>query len=140
MGTRICLLILSALLWTAGCGNDNSPTGVASGCGLSDNNAPPVITMQPDTVASIGDTLFLAATAVDPDGDAIGYGAIIDVPWSDARTGGLPRVNMDAATGRFWFAPQLTDPPGRRISFVADDGRCGRDTTAFYVSVADAAR
>jgi hypothetical protein len=77
----------------------------------------------------------LQAVAHDPDGDALEYSSSIEVTWEEIRSGYHPAGGMETETGRFWFRPSSADTPSRRITFMVDDGRGGRDSTAFRVVV-----
>jgi hypothetical protein len=115
------------------CGGDDGPT--APTCDSGGVNAPPIIATQTDTVVSVGDTLFLTARASDVDQDTVRYSVTVELRALDWRTWTFPEARIDATSGRFWFAPGPLDAPSRRIHFVADDGRCGRDSTLFTVRV-----
>ena len=141
MRSRIGLLVAYVTLSLASCGGDDNTTGPMNPPSVCDpSDTPPVITAQPDTAVSVGDTLFLTATATDADADVLEYNAVVELRWIEWRTWVFPQAHMDEVSGRFWFAPSLRDARGRRISFIADDGRCGRDTTEFFVRVDSAAR
>lgn len=114
--------------WMAGCGDDE-------GTRAERPNAEPVLAPQPDTSAAIGDTLLLQALGTDADDDPIAYLLVIEVTFEEIHDGYIPSAALGRDTGRFWFAPQDRDRPRRRFHFVADDGRGGRDSTAFAVAV-----
>ena len=96
---------------------------------------PPSLTAQVDTSCAIGDTLRLQAVATDPDGDALRYSASVEITFEEFTAGYLVNGGMNEQTGRFSFIPSQLDKPGRRVSFYVDDGRGGRDSTSFQVSV-----
>jgi hypothetical protein len=129
---RFMLLALGAA-WIAGfgCGNDGNGYKVLDNPLISFNRAP-VIQAQPDTSIALGDTLWLQASACDPDGDVIKYKIVVYVgsiyePWPD--------IDFNSATGRFWFAPTVSDLPDRSFEFLAQDGRGGESSTKFTVDV-----
>ena len=127
-GRRVWLAVLTLLSAIYGCGGGDS-TAPPPG------NVPPAITAQPDTTCAVGDTLFLQASAEDPDGDALYYSATIVVTMEELWHGYLPTGGINEETGRFWFRASHNDSPRRRVLFVVDDRRGGRDTTAFVVGV-----
>lgn len=118
-----------------GFGQENTPTdpGTASPCARFPGNVAPILTLQPDTAVAVGDTLHLVAIATDVDHDVIRFSALIklrsrvDFPF--------PEASIDPRSGAFTFVPRSRDVPHRSVAFIADDGRCGRDTTAFVVDV-----
>ena len=118
------------LLTACACQESHTPLG-----GSSDANLPPVMRTQPDTSASLGDTLCLRARADDPDGDLLSYRLTTHVTRTQLLDGHLPDAHIEASTGQFWFMPLWYDQPSRTFTFHAQDGLGGADSTAFKVTV-----
>ena len=127
-GKRAVVRFLFLALGTAlvGCVSSTAPQA---------KNEAPHLSVQRDTSCAIGDTLRLHASAVDPDGDALQYSALIEITWEELRSGYRPATDMDGQTGWFWFRPSSADLPARRVTFFAEDGRGGRDSTSFGVAI-----
>jgi len=115
----------------AGCSED---AGVAE-----PENRSPQLARQGDMSSAVGDTLRIHAQALDPDGDAVLFSALVDLTWEELRDGYRPAIAMDASTGWFSFVPSSSDLPGRSMTFFAEDGLGGRDSTRFHVDVKDKA-
>ncbi|MFN8178235.1 MAG: hypothetical protein U0167_09910 [bacterium] len=98
-------------------------------------NRAPFLSVQHDTSSAVGDTLRLHASAMDPDGDRLRYSATIEVTFDELRSGYRPESDMNGDSGWFWFRASAKDEPSRTMSFFADDGRGGRDSTTFEVAV-----
>jgi len=131
---RILIVPLSMLVlaaWLPGCGDEGSDDTTGPGS----LNHPPVLALQPDTSVAVGDTLYLQASATDQDGDALLYGVIVRQTFEEISDGYLVQGGIHAATGLFWFRPQVLDRPTREFWFTVDDLRAGRDTTGFVVAV-----
>jgi hypothetical protein len=130
--TKPCLawLVLSFVLPVLlGCNDDGKVTT------LGPANARPSITSQPDTSCAVGDSLQLQVQAHDPDGDVLHYLVSFEIRWGDFISGHLPEGDINSQTGEFWFYPRSWDSPSRRVTFLVDDGRGGRDSTTFEVHV-----
>lgn len=98
-------------------------------------NRAPALSVQHDTSSAVGDTLWVRASAVDPDGDCLRYSATIEVTFEELRSGYRPESDMNGDSGWFWFRATAKDEPSRTMSFSVDDGRGGRDSTTFEVAV-----
>jgi hypothetical protein len=98
-------------------------------------NARPSITSQPDTSCAVDDTLHLLVQAHDPDGDVLHYMVSFEIRLIDFPSGHLPEGGINSQTGEFWFHAHSWDSPSRRVTFLVDDGRGGRDSTAFEVHI-----
>jgi len=57
------------------------------------------------------------------------------ITMEELRHGYLPAGGINEETGRFWFRANHNDSPSRRVLFVVDDRRGGRDTTDFTLRV-----
>jgi len=121
------------------CSRDGDPsapeprTPPTPACEIQPGNVPPALSPQPDTLVAVGDTLRLTAVAADANSDAVRYNSIVSL--RSRLEFPFPLAWMDAQSGRFWFVPSFRDIPSRAVWFVADDGRCGRDTTTFVIRV-----
>lgn len=129
MRTAAVAPILAAIVLLSGCGEDGGHTVRPPA------NSPPTITAQRDTSCVIGDTLRLQAQAQDADGDSLEFSASITLNFDEWHSGYRPAGGMNARSGAFWFAPKSGDGPSRQVEFFVDDGRGGRDSTAFLVVV-----
>ncbi len=96
--------------------------------------SPPIIEVQTDTCCILGDTLRLQAIATDPDGDNLTFLATALLR-DQSELDYVADSFMDAATGEFWFAPNLADMPYRSFLFTAVDERQFSATTKFDVAV-----
>jgi hypothetical protein len=90
---------------------------------------------QGDTTVAIGDSLYLVASATDPDGDPVIYGLVVILTREEFMTGYRPWASIDETTGRFRFLPRRADIPSRLFEFRAGDGQGGVDSTRFNVVV-----
>lgn len=109
---------------------------LCDGCSTADDerNRPPVFVSQSDTSVAVGDTLRLTAIATDEDGDDLSYGLVVRFQWQEFRLDEIP-VALDPGSGDFRYAPGSGEPSLRRFLFRVDDGRGGRDSTGFNVTV-----
>ncbi len=125
-GAAALAVVALSLAALVGCGDDSVKPPA---------NRPPVIAAQADTFATVGDTLWLRARAVDVDGDSLLYSAVMIITMQEYRDHYLPAALMNYKTGIFWFAPGPRDLNGRRLWFRVNDGNGGLDSTYFEISV-----
>jgi hypothetical protein len=138
MSRKRLLAFAMSTCFMVACGRDETPSGPnepPTSCTPPPGGSAPVLTTQPDTVATVGDTLFLTAIATDADADTVRYQAVVELRTLDWRTWQFPQVYMDSLSGDFWFFAVARDAPSRRFWFVADDGHCAQGRTEFLVRV-----
>ena len=126
---RSWAVLLVGSVTLAACSDDDPGPGTPA------LNAPPTITQLPDTTGSVGDTLHLQASALDPDGDELRFQLAVLMTLEEFRDGYRPEVGMDGATGSFWFVPGYADRPTRELQVAVEDEFGARDSTRFVVSV-----
>lgn len=102
---------------------------------LDPSNNRPVMTELADTSAAVGDTLRLRATAEDADGDSLRYSLTVFISWNELDPDLFPSAGIDSRTGDLWFAPTPQDAPSRTLLVTVDDGKQGRDSTHFEVTI-----
>lgn len=97
----------------------------------------PVIVLQLDTFAIVGDTLRLEFSATDEDGDILSFEEKMPCTWGEIRDGRChpPIAQIDSRTGSFWFYPRTYDIPSRSATVTVSDGRGGYASTNFDISV-----
>jgi RHS repeat-associated protein len=88
-------------------------------------NQSPSFTSQPSGSAVVGIPFLYTAVAEDPDGDALTY-SVQSAP---------AEFSIDAATGVVSWTPTIGTPGSVEIELRADDGRGGRATQSFTVTV-----
>ena len=136
MNKKILLYSALLILFTAGinCGTGEkaTPTG-PDDPGDTVSNHPPVMRNQPDTSATVGDTLVLFAYAEDEDGDSLIYGMTNIILKHFQHNEAL--ADIDEVTGEFHFYVRSTDIPFQMFEFYAVDIECNSDTTFFTVQV-----
>jgi len=100
-------------------------------------NHSPVIAMQPDTFAIVGDTLRLHIAAFDQDGDSLFFGQEVPCTWGEIKAGQChrPIAHIDSRTGSFWFYPRTYDIPERHVMVTASDEHGASAYMEFVVSV-----
>jgi hypothetical protein len=119
----MCLLALVSV----SCGDDNTCQPVEN----APVNHPPVLQAQRDTSVFIGDTLRLAASATDPDGDALTYYLTPGL----RHTSDTCATFIDSLTGQLWFAPSVNDRPERSMILTVVDEHGYGASTLFDVAV-----
>ena len=131
---RVCA-VMCLVVCTAGC-SPKAPVDpdLPGGCILPPGNHAPVFAALHDTTASVGDTLWVRATAYDADGDPLQYRALVSLaqwhpPW-------LPLTWFDRSTGVFAYVPQTQDGVLLDVTFSVDDGRCGRAERQIQILIA----
>lgn len=125
-----CIFIGVVLSLWLGCSEDKGTGPVQP-----KPNHRPVISLQSDTSATVGDTLRLVFTASDRDGDSMHFDLTAYCSWTEIQQGHCPLAEMGLHDGKFWFWPRAYDVPARRFKVVVDDGRGGVDSTEFNVVV-----
>ena len=127
---RVSVFIILVVIVGYSCGNDTTCPVVLPEV----QNRAPVISAQGDTSAVLGDTLRLAVSAVDPEGDDVTYHLTVllrDTTESDY----VADAFLDSHTGEFWFAPGTRDWPERSLMFTAADPHELSMSTFFKVTV-----
>jgi hypothetical protein len=131
-----CLTVMAIL--TVGiicCTDDKGTPADPIDPGDTVTNHPPVIRIQPDTSAIVGETLILFAHAEDEDGDSIMYQmANIRHPFVQPNAA---LTDFDEVTGEFRFYVRISDVPLQMFEFYAIDIECNSDTTFFIVNVSE---
>ena len=125
------LALLTVFTIAVNCGTDEN--GTPTGPDDTITNHPPVMRIQPDTSAAVGDTLVLFACADDEDGDSLTYGMINIILKHIQQNEAL--ADIDAETGEFHFYVKAMDVPLQMFEFYAVDPECASDTTFFTVHV-----
>jgi len=128
-------ILVSVALFTAG-------LAVSQGCSSEKGgsfqptflgNRAPVIQQFPDTAASIGDSLTLAISAQDPDGEPVWLHLTIHLTLDEFKKGYRPKAGI--SQGVFWFVPQAQDFPVRQFRIEVYDDELAADSTDFTVHV-----
>jgi|GEM_PF-4001621 len=118
--------------WGGSCGDDEADRGPRV---VALENHAPSLVPQSDTTTTLGDTLYLRASATDQDGDTLVYGLVVEQTLREIEEGYLVKPSIDGGTGTFWFWPQARDRPARSFRFTAEDPLGAADTTRFTVEV-----
>ena len=92
---------------------------------VTPTNRAPTFASVPQTQASPGALWSYRARAIDPDGDTVTY----------ALTAGPRGMALDAATGLLTWTPTEAEEGAHDVAIVADDGRRGRATQRFALTV-----
>jgi hypothetical protein len=129
------IAILLSLGFLFGCSEDKGiePKDIVP---LAKNHSP-VIVAQPDTFATVGDTLRLQIAAFDQDGDSLYFGQEVPCTWGEIKAGQChsPIAHIDSRTGSFWFYPRTYDVPERHVVVTVSDEHGASAYMEFVVSV-----
>ena len=128
------LALLIAAVTLASCSSDK---GSEPDPDPEPENHAPMIAGIRDTTVVLGDTLRIAITASDEDGDALGFGVVVPCSWSELQQGLCPEAGVRASVPEFWFWPRSHDADvgWRGFTVVVSDGRGGSDSTGFGVTI-----
>ena len=129
------IAILVSLGFLFGCSADKGiePKDIEP---LAKNHAPVIVT-QPDTFATVGDTLRLHIAALDQDGDSLYFEQAVPCTWGEIKAGQChsPIAHIDSRTGSFWFYARAYDVPERLVMVTVSDEHGTSARMEFVVSV-----